>query len=366
MRMTLFIGFFMIIIGIGTLFSFFVFNLYQIFKNPFMYRLALSICIGLPIVFIISYGWSARGYHIINAWLNTAGTIWIGALLYIFLSALFLAVLYVFVKNQSTSTLQHIAVTMLCLVCTIVAYAIYNASRPVVTTMTVKSTRLAPYWQDKKIVLFSDTHLGLIRQRRFAQNVVELVNAQNPDLVLMAGDMIDGPKIPYSQFASPFKNLKATYGVYYTPGNHEWYNVEPFIFIDTMMHNTSVLIDKKIEVNSTQIIGINYAQESEEETRKRLESTGFDQNVPSIAILHDPKNNDSLRTSGVDLVVSGHTHCGQFWPFSQIVRAIYGDKTYGVRQFENSATLTTCGIGTAQAPFRIGNQPEIVVIEIKN
>jgi predicted MPP superfamily phosphohydrolase len=60
--------------------------------------------------------------------------------------------------------------------------------------------------------------------------------------------------------------------------------------------------------------------------------------IPSIAILHDPKNNDVLINEGVSLVVSGHTHCGQFWPFSILVKKIYRDKTYGVRQIGDQAT----------------------------
>lgn len=363
MRMSFFILFFMVIIGLGSAFSFFVFNLYQVFRNPLVYKIALALFAGMPIIFIMTYALSAKGYSQVNALLNLAGTVWIGTLLYFFLASVVMAILYFFIKGSPT-LLAGVGSLALVVIFLIVTYATYNASHPVVTTMTVKSPDLAPGWADKKIVLFSDTHLGLIRGERFTKKVAALVNTQNPDLVLMAGDMIDGPIIPYEKFSRPFADIHSTYGVYYTPGNHEWYNVEADKFIGTMEHLTKELIDEKLEVNGTQIIGINYGHDTQEQTKMRLRSTGFDPSIPSIAILHDPKNNDVLTQSGVSLVVSGHTHCGQIWPFSAIAKKIYRDKFYGVRQLGNQATITTCGIGTAQAPFRIGNKPEIVVIKI--
>jgi predicted MPP superfamily phosphohydrolase len=364
MRMIIFIGFFMGLIGLGSFFSFSIFKLYGVFKNQTIHTIVLSLFISLPIIFITSYALSTQKYFTWNAWLNTIGSIWIGAILYFTLSAIILGVLYFFVKGQNPSVLLTIGTITLLAITSIVSYSVYNASHPVVTIMTVQSPTLAPLWKDKKIVLFSDTHLGLIRQRAFAEKVVGLVNKQNPDLVLMAGDMIDGPIIPYEKFNEPFKNIQSTYGVYYTPGNHEWYNVEPQKFLNIMKHFSKELIDEKTEINGTQIIGINYAIESLEETKQKLLKTGYDTSKPSIAMLHDPKNNDALTEAGVSLVVSGHTHCGQFWPFSAIVKKMYGDKMYGVRQLGDQATLTTCGIGTAQSPFRLGNKPEIVVIKI--
>ncbi len=364
MRMIIFIGFFMGLIGLGSFFSFSIFKLYGVFRYPIIHTLALCLFIGLPIIFIASYTLGSQKYFTWNAWLNTIGSIWIGALLYFTIAALILGVLSIFIKGQSSIVHFTIGILALLAITLIVSYSIYNASRPVVTTMTVKSPALAPLWGNKKIILFSDTHLGLIRQRPFTEKVANLVTAQNPDLVLMAGDMIDGPIIPYEKFTTPFKSITSTYGVFYTPGNHEWYTKESGKFIDAMKNATTTLIDEKAEVNGTQIIGINYGSESPTQTQERLLKTEFDLSKPSIAILHDPTNNDALIEKGVSLVVSGHTHCGQFWPFSTIVRSIYGDKSYGVRQLGNQATLTTCGIGTAQSPFRLGNKPEIVVIKI--
>lgn len=365
LRLIIFLGFFMSIVALGSYFSFKVFSLYGIFKNIAVYRVVLSAYIGLPIIFVATNILGNMFYSKITSFFYTISAVWIGGLMYMFLISVVLGILYFFIKHLSATSVLSIGIIGVVSVVGLITYSIWNASTIRTTHMYVHAPRLAPLWSDKTIVLFSDTHLGNIRGHRFAENVTKKINQQNPDLVLMAGDMIDGPIIPYKTFTEPFKNITATFGTYYTPGNHEWYNNEPEKFLQNLDEKVITLIDKKIEINGTQIVGINYAQESEDKTLERLVNTGFEKEIPSLALLHDPKNNDVLRQSGVDLVVSGHTHCGQFWPITQIVRSIYKDKTYGVRQFETSATLTTCGVGTAMAPFRLGSKAEIVVVHIQ-
>lgn len=365
MRIFTFVSMLTIIIGLASVLVFSVFSSYGIFKNPTIHKIVLSILVIMPILLIITHLVGYSSYSKINSLMYTGTVIWFGWFLYVFCTSIILGFIYFFIKQAPQSILTAICISMLTLVTCIVTYATWNASHPVVTTMKVTVPSLSPLWQNKKIVLFSDTHLGLVRGQKFTERVVNLVNKQNPDLVLMAGDMIDGPAIPYETFSAPFKKVQSTYGTYYTPGNHEWYNVTPDKFITVMKHLTKALIDEKFVVNGTQIIGINYGVENEDATQARLTQTGFDKTIPSIAMLHDPKNNDVLTKAGVSLVVSGHTHCGQFWPFTAIVKRIYKDKTYGVRQLGDQATITTCGIGTAFSPFRIGNKPEIVVIEVQ-
>lgn len=364
MRIFIFLFTFMGIVALGSWFSFTIFKMYGVFRNPFIYKIILTLYVLLPIIFLITNIIGRTTYSKINSFFYTISAVWIGALLYLFMTAFVLAFLYFFIKTLPIKVLFIIGTQLFLLTWCVVIYALYNASMPTVTTFEVVAPRLAPLWSNKKIILFSDTHLGNVRGKQFTQKVVDLVNSQKPDLVLMAGDMIDGPKIPYTDFADPFKDIRSTYGTYYTPGNHEWYNIEPDIFLNVMKNITKELIDDKIRVNGTELIGINYAEQTKEGVLSQLKKTKLDKNIPSISIMHDPKYNDLLRENGVDLVVSGHTHCGQFWPLNYIVKAVYGKKMHGVRQFENSATVTTCGIGTAMVPFRLGNTPEIVVIEI--
>lgn len=155
------------------------------------------------------------------------------------------------------------------------------------------------------------------------KKVVNKINEQKPDIVLIAGDIIDGPVFDYEKGLAPLKNIVSTFGTVYTPGNHEAYNRKPEKFYPIVRNVTTTLLDSKTEINGTTIVGLDYRSESFDATKERLAKTADSSaqngneesspSAPSIAILHDPRNTDALLDAGISLVVSGHTHCGQFF-----------------------------------------------------
>lgn len=84
--------------------------------------------------------------------------------------------------------------------------------------------------------------------------------------------------------------------------------------------------------------------------------------MPSILINHPPTALAAAHEAGVDLQVSGHTHNGQFWPMTYLVRKIYGQYYYGLKAYEDMQVITSSGVGTFGPPFRLFNPPEIVLI----
>ena len=153
-------------------------------------------------------------------------------------------------------------------------------------------------------------------------------------------------------------------GIFYTPGNHEAYSRQRESFYKEVVNYTNMLVDKVVVVNGTQIIGLDYKIENKAETAKRLEACGYKKEMPSIVIMHDPKNMQALSDAGASLVVSGHTHLGQFFPINFIVRAMYKNFAYGATKTGTTTSVTTCGVGTAMSPVRLGTNPEIVVIKV--
>ena len=184
-------------------------------------------------------------------------------------------------------------------------------------------------------------------------------------MVIIAGDIIDGPSFDYEKGLAPLKNMHAPDGVIYTPGNHEGYNRELEKFYPVVESLTTMLRDKIKIVHGTQIVGLDFAHESAEETKKHLEKIGFDQNMPSIVIMHDPTHTAALQEKNVSLVVSGHTHKGQFFPFTLIMKSLYKEFAYGKNVKGKTTSITTSGIGTMMSPIRIGSNPEIVVLSFK-
>jgi hypothetical protein len=229
----------------------------------------------------------------------------------------------------------------------------------------IRAPKLKEKWGDKNLVLFSDAHLGMVRNKKFMRTIVDMVNSLHPDIVFIAGDLIDGPVFPYEESLAPLADIKSTYGTFYTAGNHDEYNPEQEKYYSALQKYVTVLNDKKVIVNDTQITGIIYAQESVEETAKRLRSVEHDARMPSIVMLHDPKNIQALADQQVTLGLSGHTHAGQFFPFTLIVKSVYGSLTKGVHYLKEMAHITSVGVGTAGPLLRLGTVPEIIHIRIE-
>jgi len=223
-------------------------------------------------------------------------------------------------------------------------------------------------WIGKNIVVYSDVHTGTIHGTKFLQRIVNKINAQNPYITIMAGDLIDGPKFPHKQLL-PLKELQSVLGNYFIPGNHEQYSRDQEMpgVIDSYLQRIS---DTSIIIDGVHIIGIDYRKETLEHTQNMvqgiLKNNPHIDTMPSIGILHDPKNIQALIDIGPNLTLSGHTHGGQLWPGNLIVKKVYKKLGFGPSYYNDKKTLhiTSSGAGTAQTPMRVGTNPEIVVIRV--
>ncbi len=196
---------------------------------------------------------------------------------------------------------------------------------PVVKQYSVALSNLPAELVGKKVVLISDTHYGLINYNGAARRAVALIKKQNPDFVLVAGDLFDGPNIDASQALAPWKSLTETTPVFYAPGNHEEYG--PYgAFIDaTRDVGFTVLTDSSIIHQGVAIAGITYrSKDREVEIGPVLKNIGIDPATPSILINHPPTFMKTVDEYGYDHMVSGHTHRGQFGPIRSITKEIYG------------------------------------------
>ncbi len=324
----------------------------------------LILLLTMPVLFILTTVISMKTHILINDYMYTIVCIWLPILLYLFIGSILLSIVIVFVPITHSFFYTILTYTLIGISILLTTYGTWNAHRFTTTHISIpKENALSEKWRGKKIILLSDTHIGIVHKDRFLKKVVSYVTSQNPDMVLIAGDLVDGPKFPREAYLGPLGGLKAPLGVYYTPGNHEIYaGDEQNLYAITDPYVTG-LRDSKIHVNDTDIIGFMYdAGETPQGVMSRLEKVHYDPNNPTIAIMHDPKNNSVLQHNGVDLIVSGHTHGGQLWPFTAVVKKIFREYTHGLTIKDNTASVTTTGIGTWGPPVRIGTNPEIIVI----
>jgi predicted MPP superfamily phosphohydrolase len=320
----------------------------------------------LPLLLLCTIIYASIRYNSIVAVLYTISVVWFPAILYLFLGTIVFAIIYLggMYFNYPVDP-KMLGWGIIGLVGIMVVYGIVNAENVRITEYAIESPELTKKWAGKKIAIISDVHLGVVRRGHFTKRISAMINELKPDMVIIAGDIIDGPVFDYEKGLAPLKKITPPDGLIYAQGNHEGYNWEPEKFYPVIEKLTTTLIDKTILVDGVQVVGLAYAHESKEETKKRLYTAGYNPELPSLVILHDPTNTQALQNEGASLVISGHTHKGQFFPFNLFMKPIYKEFAYGKNVKGKTTSITTSGIGTMMPPLRLGSNPEIVVLTFK-
>lgn len=225
-----------------------------------------------------------------------------------------------------------------------------------------------------RIALLSDTHLGYVIGEKHLAKVVEAVNALEPDMICIAGDVFDGDMTSLSnpeKLQALFGDLKAVYGVYACLGNHDaGASYQQMLdFLDgagiRVLMDESIVIDQRFVLagrrDSSPIGG-------QGDRRRALEGvTGAGQGADSLPVIvldHQPGNIHEYGNE-TDLVLCGHTHKGQMFPFDLITGAAF-DVDYGYYRAEDTGTqvIVTSGAGTWGPPMRVATDSEIVEISV--
>jgi hypothetical protein len=246
-------------------------------------------------------------------------------------------------------------------------YGVGNAYHPRVKEVAVRIKNLPPEWRGRKIVQLSDVHLGHVLGSGFLAGLVEKINAENPSIVFITGDLFDGSGGRLEELVLPLNGLRAPLGIYYVTGNHETYLGTERAYEALKKTSAKILDDERVVIDGLQIIGIGYPQRghSKDLAEAIRDLPGFDPRQPSILLYHSPTQIERVKAAGISLQLSGHTHQGQIFPIQVISRLIYG-KYYDGLHVEGDYTLyTSSGAGTWGPTMRTGNYPEIAVIYLK-
>ena len=221
-----------------------------------------------------------------------------------------------------------------------------------------------PLSQPLKVVMMSDLHLGYHNTRNDLSRWIGIINEENPDLVLMAGDIVDISINPLLEenMAEEFRRLKAT--VYTCLGNHDYYADEPKSEQFYRDANIKLLRDSSVLINNELVV---IGRDDRTNTgRKSVAALANEAQKGKFTILldHQPYHLDRTEQAGIDFQFSGHTHYGQVWPVSWIEDLIY-EKAYGYHQRGDTRFYVTSGIGIWGGKFRIGTRSEYIVATIR-
>jgi uncharacterized protein len=243
---------------------------------------------------------------------------------------------------------------------------VLNASWTRVTRATVRLANLPAAWRGRRAALVSDLHLGHVRNGCFLRRLVAKILKEEPDAIFIAGDLYDGTAIDARRAAQPLSQLVAPHGVYFVAGNHEQFGDDSKYLGAVAAAGVRVLSNEKVEVDGLQIVGVPYRNAAEERQLARvLREARLDQDRASILLTHAPQHPQVAEAAGISLQLSGHTHLGQFIPWSWMARRIYRQFVYGLSRIGKMQVFTSSGAGTWGPPLRLGSNPEIVMLEFE-
>lgn len=235
--------------------------------------------------------------------------------------------------------------------------------------------------EDLRIILFADSHIGTTFDAAgFAEHLKQM-QTHNPDIIVITGDFVDDGTTRGQMIAAcrALGNLKTRYGVYFAFGNHDKGYHDPAVrgftgedLITELQKNNVTILEDKMQLlnNEFYIIGRKDASETLR-SNPRLEMKELTEQLDKqkfiIVLDHQPNDYQNQTESGVDLVLSGHTHGGQLFPLNKVGEWIgANDKTYGQEKRHQTNFIVTSGLADWAIKFKTGTKSEFVIIDLKS
>lgn len=301
---------------------------------------------------------------------------WFGALLMGLLSSLFVLTLLrdiaLIVLPQAYRHDSALLVVALTLLVTLIGYV--NARRiPRVARVTVPIAGLPAPLHGFTIAQITDLHVGPTIKRAYVAGVVDRLNALQPDVIAVTGDLVDGEVDVLRPHIAPLAGMSARHGVFAVTGNHEYYSgVGPWVSeferlgMRVLMNEHAVL---EHDGAPLVIAGVTDFSAGKFDTAHTSDPTralaGSPSGVtPTILLAHQPCSAPAAAEAGFDLQLSGHTHGGQFWPWSLFV-PLQQPFTAGLHKLGRLWIYTSRGTGYWGPPKRFGAPSEITLIRLE-
>ena len=356
-------GFSVIILLVVALSVYVFWHLWRI--TPGRWPLKLTVTGLFPLWMAILFGqyFSVEWFPIrLGIVLHEVGNAWLVAFLYLYLlflvadlASLFHLLPKKYLKNSAAGLLTAFGIVAL-----LMAYGGINYKHKYPVEMTVTTDK--PLEKPLKIVMVSDLHLGYHNRKAELGRWVDIINAQNPDLVLICGDLIDRSLQPVlkGNYGEEFLRFKAP--VWAVLGNHDFYgNV---VRAEQFFKESEILLlkDSVAHFKGVDVIGRNDLSSSGRASLAQLADglEGF-----TLVLDHQPFHLEEAQNAGIDFQFSGHTHHGQVWPISWLTDAIY-DVAYGPFKRGETQYYVTSGLGIWGPKFRIGTRSEYFILHLES
>lgn len=293
----------------------------------------------------------------LSRFMYNAGSVWMVFLLYMVLALLLFDIIRLFIPSLHGTFWYSLAI-----VTAVLVYGNINYRNPKVERLEMAVDKGFAAGR-LRIVAVSDVHLGHGTGVKALHKYVDLINSQSPDVVVIAGDLIDNSITPLLKHPFDKELARLSAPVYMVPGNHEY--ISGIDRCEEYLAKTNVVMLRDSIVTlpeGVQIIGRDDMSNPDRLALEKLLAYA-DPAMPSIVLDHQPYGLSHADSLGVDIQISGHTHAGQIWPLNLLIDRMY-EQGYGYRKWNNAHIWVSSGLSLWGPPFRIGTSSDLAVIDV--
>ena len=297
---------------------------------------------------------------VLSRGLFQVGSVWLVFLLYMVLTLLVVdAIAWVGLRIPYRFWISLV----LCLTVLVVGH--YRYKHPKVNVVPLSFEKECTLAKPLTIVAVSDVHLGEGTGCKALAHYVDLINAQHPDVIVIAGDLVDNSVGPLyrDRMADELARLSAPHGIFMVPGNHEY--ISGIEEMEQFLKSTPITLLRDSVVTLPGDIQLIGRDDKSNPTRISLDTlmARTDVTRPVIVLDHQPYGVAKADSLGVDLLFCGHTHRGQVWPLTWVTDRLF-EQSHGYRRWTHSHVYVSQGLSLWGPPFRIGSDSELVVFKV--
>ena len=322
--------------------------------------------------------------------LQGAGNIWLGFFIYyggiLLMLMILMGIRHLVLHAGGGLWPGAVLCTSLALALAVTVCGLVHAQQTKVKRFDIAVGKPAGETREMKLVLIADLHLSVNSKLSTTQRMVELINREEPDAVLVAGDIFTSS---YAALANPeayaqaLSGIRSKYGVFAVYGNHDveetlfgGFPISPVIRafrtaqMDAFLQRCGfrMLADETVRLGeSVQLAGRIDGDKAGDGTANRMSAAELlkdaDRSLPVLVLEHEPREFEALAQAGADAVLCGHTHNGQLFPGNLII-PLFNENAYGLKTIAGIPTIVTAGVGYYGPPMRVGTDSEITVVNL--
>ncbi len=297
---------------------------------------------------------------IIYKTMYAAGSIWLVFVLYMTMALVFFDIIKaLFARSMKNGVIYALGITLSILIAGHINYLSPRVNR---IDIPVEKHIIG---DTVTIVGVSDLHLGHGTGKERLKKFVDMINAEKPDIVLIAGDLIDNSTVPLhkEKMYEELNTINSSMGIYMAPGNHEYISGIDNSYRFVNMTPIKMLADSVVTLPN----GIQLLCRDDVHSRGRMAIDELvakaDKSKVMILIDHQPYDIAIKNELGIDIQLSGHTHNGQIWPGNLITDRLF-EQSNGYRKWSNSHVYVSSGLSLWGPPLRIGTNCDMVVFKV--